>query len=243
MTHEPVNMPLLKVSLIWSRQRSINRHMVKSFITALIFVFSIGLPPATVACGWWGDAENDSDSESIVIDKQGHTLAGSSQASDSPEALTRQANRLRQYGNPGFAGAARLYKLAAQRGYAPAQNNLGAMYEDGLGVVPDLAEAARWYHLAAKQGEAHAQHSLGVMLLSGRGVKKNSEKGIYWIHQAANQGHASACADLGRFYTTGNYLKRNSAKAIYWWKKAQQSGYPDADKEVGALISSDAHPN
>ena len=48
------------------------------------------------------------------------------------------------------------YKLAADQGYAPAQSNLGYLYENGEGVPRDYAGALKWYRLAAEQGEEDA---------------------------------------------------------------------------------------
>ena len=54
------------------------------------------------------------------------------------------------------AEAARLYTLAADQWYAPAQYNLGLMYATGEGVTKDRSEAARLYRLAVDQGYAPA---------------------------------------------------------------------------------------
>jgi TPR repeat protein len=61
---------------------------------------------------------------------------------------------------PDYAEAARLYRLAADQGHAPAQYSLGRMFERGQGVAQDRAEAIRWYRLAAAQGYVFAQTSL-----------------------------------------------------------------------------------
>ena len=52
--------------------------------------------------------------------------------------------------------ALRLYRLAAEQGDADAQNNLGGMYAEGLGVPADPVEAYMWFELAAEQGHAMA---------------------------------------------------------------------------------------
>jgi TPR repeat protein len=52
--------------------------------------------------------------------------------------------------------AARLYRLAAEKGNVWAQVHLGEMYESGLGVEEDEREAARLYKLAAEQGDPQA---------------------------------------------------------------------------------------
>ena len=48
-------------------------------------------------------------------------------------------------------------KEEANNGNSFAQNNLGFMYEHGLGVHRDFKEAMRWYERAANSGESYAQ--------------------------------------------------------------------------------------
>ena len=48
------------------------------------------------------------------------------------------------------------YRLAAEQGYADAQNNLGVMYDQGEGVSVNYKEAMKWYLLAAEQGNKDA---------------------------------------------------------------------------------------
>lgn len=182
-----------------------------------------------------GDAEGDVSLDAIAVDRTGQAIPYRSENADTPEALTRQANQLRRFGAAGYAGAVRLYHQAAEAGFAPAQNNLGTMYEEGLGVVSDPQEAIRWYRLAAEQGEPHAQHSLGEMLLKGRGVEADIPQGLEWIERAAQQGHPSACADLGRYYAEGHYLEANADKAIKWWQRAHELGYPAAQEALATL--------
>ena len=43
------------------------------------------------------------------------------------------------------------YTQAAEQNYAPAQTNVGAMYEFGRGVEQDYVQAALWYEKAAYQ--------------------------------------------------------------------------------------------
>ena len=59
------------------------------------------------------------------------------------------------------------FKLAAEQGFADAQNYLGVMYEDGEGV-PQNHKTVKWYRLAAKQGHDGAQNNLGAMYEEGQ---------------------------------------------------------------------------
>ena len=51
-----------------------------------------------------------------------------------------------------YAAAVKLYKLAAEQGYADAQLNLGLMYYLGNGVLEDFALAHMWANIAAANG-------------------------------------------------------------------------------------------
>ena len=57
----------------------------------------------------------------------------------------------------------RLFRLAAEQGYADAQFNLGNMFTNGQGVAQDREEAIRWYRLAAAQGNAWAKSRLKAL--------------------------------------------------------------------------------
>jgi TPR repeat protein len=55
-----------------------------------------------------------------------------------------------------YAEAAPWYRKAANMGHMTSQNNLGFLYERGLGVQKNEHEAVRWYRLAARKGNRHA---------------------------------------------------------------------------------------
>jgi len=52
------------------------------------------------------------------------------------------------------------YRKAAEQGLALAQNNLGSMYANGIGIAKDEVQAVAWYRKAAEQGYAPAQEAL-----------------------------------------------------------------------------------
>src|SRR3712207_8186487 len=56
------------------------------------------------------------------------------------------------------------------RSDAWADNQIGIMYERGLGVRADLAQAAAAYRRAAEAGDATGQYNLGVLYQTGKGV-------------------------------------------------------------------------
>jgi len=84
------------------------------------------------------------------------------------------------YQRQDYKTAHRLFLPLADQGHAPAQSNLGVMYENGKGVPQDYKEAVKWYRLAAEQGYATAQYNLGVMYEKGRGVQQDYWFGFLW---------------------------------------------------------------
>jgi hypothetical protein len=96
-----------------------------------------------------------------------------------------------------YASALREWRPLAKQGNAKAQNNLGIMYSEGLGVPQDDAEALQWYRKAAEQGDADGQFNLGLMYANGEGVPQDYARAVKWYRKAAEQGHAIAQNNLG----------------------------------------------
>lgn len=95
------------------------------------------------------------------------------------------------------------YRKAALQGNANAQNNLGWMYYEGLGVHRDYAQALEWYRKAAQQGNATAQHNLGVMYDEGKGVRQNTATAKEWFGQACDNGLQEGCDEYARLNKAG----------------------------------------
>ncbi len=98
----------------------------------------------------------------------------------------------------------------AEQGDAKAQNNLGFMYDVGLGVRQDDAEARRWYSRAAAQGDAKALHNLGLMSdMSDVGhgvphdVPRDATTAPGWYWKAGSLPHRSPAAGRRAFKSGG----------------------------------------
>jgi TPR repeat protein len=55
-----------------------------------------------------------------------------------------------------YATALKMFQPLANQGYAPAQFNLGAMYDHGRGVAKDYVEAYKWFNLSGVGGNEDA---------------------------------------------------------------------------------------
>lgn len=89
----------------------------------------------------------------------------------------------------------RAYELLfplAEEGDPAAQDCVGAMLCEGLGVDKDEIQAFKWYEKSAEQGYAQAQNALGAMYVNGQGVEKDIQAGLRYIVKAAQQGLAVA---------------------------------------------------
>ena len=111
--------------------------------------------------------------------------------------LLFQLGRAYQKANK-FEAALQQYRKGAEWGSALAQNNIGVLYENGLGVTQDYEQALTWYRKAAEQGLAAAQFVLGVAHENGRGVPKDGQQAMFWYRKAADQGNAIAQDNLRR---------------------------------------------
>ena len=106
-----------------------------------------------------------------------------------------------RFGREGFdknlPEGVRYIRMAAERGYAKAQNNLGWLYDKGEGVPRDVKKAFDLYMQAAVQGNAIAQHNVGNKYYKGEGVDKDVNQSFIWSKKSADQGHRDAQFNLG----------------------------------------------
>jgi len=126
------------------------------------------------------------------------------------------------------AAAARWFEAAALTGNGYAEERLGDLYAEGLGVEAKPLLAADWREKAANRGVVSAQLKLGKMYLEGQGIAKDPAKARYWIERAAIEGNAEAQFLLGKMYHVGEDIEANQGIAKSWIEKAAQQGYGNA---------------
>ena len=123
-------------------------------------------------------------------------------------------------------------KYAAQKGYGPAQNFLGACYVHGKGVEKEPKKGVKLTLKAAKKGYADAQNNLGYYYHFGLGVPQDDAEAIKWFRKAAEQGDVSAQASLG-----GTLMSRDSDEAVKWLQKAAEQGDVNSQYNLGLCYS------
>ena len=141
-----------------------------------------------------------------------------------------------------YVKACEWYEKAASQGNADAQNALGWLHENGLGVQRSNVMAAFYYERAAFQGLAVAQRRLGDWYYQ----EKDYRSARSWYELSANQGDAEAQFAIGYLYFKGFYVKNNSwgkdtedpeihAQAAMWFEKAAENGHRVAMLFLGFL--------
>jgi len=138
-----------------------------------------------------------------------------------------------KYGD--YKAAIALLMPLVELGFAPAQVNLGLMYQEGKAFPRDDKQAVFWYQKAADQGDRQAQYNLGVMYEKGRGVSKDDQQAVSWYQKAAEQGLAHAQHNLGNMYFYGNGVPQDDQQAVSWYQKAADQGLAQARYFLGLM--------
>ena len=133
-----------------------------------------------------------------------------------------------------YSEAAKRFHLAADRGDATAQFNLGVMHANGIGLPRDSAQAEEWYRLAAAQGVADAQYNLALLYASGESTTHDDSEAEGWYQRAAAQGHARSQYNLAVLWAKGDGVPRNEVRAYMWFDLAATQ-FPASETEARNL--------
>lgn len=129
--------------------------------------------------------------------------------------------------------ALQLWQPAAEAGDAQAMNNLGVLYDKGLGVEPDVGRALHWYAKSAEAGHPSGMCNFGRMLEQGRGIPQDVEEAARWFDLAARKGQPEAQYNLGMLYEQGHGVGKDDAAAAAWYSRAASANQPDALARLG----------
>jgi hypothetical protein len=88
------------------------------------------------------------------------------------------------YDRADYKSALRIWMTAAEAGDADAQNNVGEIYERGIGDAPNYAAAVIWYQKAADQNFSRALFNLGTLYEQGLGVGQDRLKAMNLYRRA-----------------------------------------------------------
>lgn len=117
--------------------------------------------------------------------------------------------------------AGRLYRQAAEAGYAPAQAALASFVAIGDGGMErDLGQAVHWYRLSAEQGDAGGQAELAGHYLRGDGIAQDLAQAVHWYQLSAEAGHPWGMVGLGRMYRDGLGVEQDFTEAFRLFRSA-----------------------
>lgn len=134
-----------------------------------------------------------------------------------------------------YATALKEWQSLAEQGDARAQNGLGVLYANGLGVAKDYTQAVKWYRKAAEQGNSTAQLNFGILYANGQGVAKDYTQAAKWYRKAAEQGDSTAQFNLGWMYDNGQGVAKDYTQAVMWYRKAAEQGNSSAQLNLGSM--------
>lgn len=148
-------------------------------------------------------------------------------------AEERNRKALAAYARGEYHLALQLWQPAAEAGDAQAMNNLGVLYDKGLGVEPDVGRALHWYAKSAEAGHPSGMCNFGRMLEQGRGIPQDVEEAARWFDLAARKGQPEAQYNLGMLYEQGHGVGKDDAAAAAWYSRAAAANQPNALARLG----------
>ena len=141
--------------------------------------------------------------------------------------------------------AAKWFRMAAEKGDAVAQVNLGRLLVNEMLPLPDgskdrlpqYAEGIEWIGKAADQGNPDACLAYGVILMRGDyRSKPNPSKATTYLTPLAEAGNLDAMNALGVMYESGNGVPKDEAASERWLRKAAMGGNLKARTNLGSLL-------
>lgn len=124
--------------------------------------------------------------------------------------------------------------LAASKGFALADNQLGMMYFRGDHVEKDYVEAEKHLLAAAEKGNTDAMYTLGRIYHSDTDMH-DSRKAFKWFERAATDGDARAMGWAGEAYYFGRGVNSDYRRAFKLFKKSAKAGVKYSMYWVGKL--------
>jgi TPR repeat protein len=115
----------------------------------------------------------------------------------------------------------------AEQGDVLASNNLGHLYENGIGVERDFNKSFELYRRAADAGVPVAQFNVGQAYAQGHGPKQDSVEALKWYMLAAAGGDEDAASAVQRLQQTlGVDDQGEAALRVMDWRREHKKRKP-----------------
>jgi TPR repeat protein len=109
---------------------------------------------------------------------------------------------------------------SAERKNKESMNQLGHMYEHGIGCEKDINKAIEWYKKSADSGNARSMYKLGMIYI----LNNELPEAVLEFKKSAELKNKEATFHLGHMYEHGFGCEKNMNKAIEWYTKSADSG-------------------
>ncbi|MGR5501972.1 hypothetical protein ACQKP3_14670 [Vibrio sp. DNB22_10_4] len=169
-------------------------------------------------CGGGGGGDSDDSENAKSSTEQAQTLFN--------QALLAEENKE-------YYLALELYSKSADLGNSSAQNNLGLMYEYGIGTEVDTVKAYELYTKSANQNNVYGQYNLGWAYYEGSGTEQNLSAAFHWLSKAADQQHHDSQAIVAYMYENGESVDVNFEKAYQLYLDSANQGNVFATDSLG----------
>jgi TPR repeat protein len=136
-----------------------------------------------------------------------------------------------------FHAAIEQFRPLVAEGYAPAQYQMGIVYQHGYGVPKDGMKALELFKLSANQNYSDALFELALIYSEGKLVKQDLKKAFDLTYKAAKKSLASAQFNLAVMYANGTGTKQDDFKASRWYQAAANQNYVLAQYNLALLYS------
>uniref|UniRef100_A0A7S4M6U6 Protein kinase domain-containing protein n=1 Tax=Vannella robusta TaxID=1487602 RepID=A0A7S4M6U6_9EUKA len=128
-----------------------------------------------------------------------------------------------------------LFCKSADQGYAPAMNEVGNCYSQGLHVELSLSMGSEYYQKAAEHNYPPAMYNLGTCYYNGDGMEKNYERAAELFQWCSDMGNINAIFKLGVCYRLGNGVPQNITTATTLYTRASNEGHLQATTSLAYL--------
>jgi TPR repeat protein len=154
---------------------------------------------------------------------------------DDGVALANEGNKY-YYGDgvpKDYSRAMQLFQQSADKGCAPAMNQLACMYRDGNGTAQDYQMALKLFLQAAAIGDHVSECNAADLYQNGLGVPVDYNQAMILYRKSADGGYADAMNRIGVMYFKGQGVQKDPQQEFYWFQKAANGGDSDGMLDLG----------
>lgn len=155
------------------------------------------------------------------------------------------AGGIAAYHRGDYPAALSEFRIAADQDDPFAQNLLGLMYVQGLGVQRNYQLALDWFSKAQVLGLPDAMANLAKMYADGLGVTKNDATALRYYRDAALSGFRPALSLMVKIYEKGGLgVAPDAEKALFWRARLHGAmGKSDQPRSATAKVPASVKPS